>query len=119
VTSRALILVVEDDSEVRAFMAEALMGAGFDVLEAADGWQALEVVGSRRPALAILDMMLPGIDGEAVASALAVMEGVPVLLVTGGAEPSTLAARMGAYAYLRKPFGVDTLIRTVREGLTP
>ena len=114
-----MILVVEDDSEVRAFMAEALITAGFDVLEAADGWQALEVVGSRRPALAILDMMLPGIDGEAVASALAVMEGVPVLLVTGGAEPSTLAARMGAYAYLRKPFGVDVLIESVREGLTP
>ena len=61
-TVRCLILIVEDDPDVRALMAEALDDAGFDVAEASDGWKALDVVGERQPALAIVDMTLPGID---------------------------------------------------------
>ena len=53
-----------------------------------------------------------------MASALAVMEGLPILLVAGGSEPLAMAQRMGAYGYLRKPFRIEALIQAVREGLT-
>jgi DNA-binding response OmpR family regulator len=111
------ILIVEDDPEVRELVSSVLRTEGYDVLEAGDGWRALEIVSAEQPDLAILDMMLPGVDGEGVATAMALMQGVPILLMTGRGDPATAAARMGAYGYLRKPFEISALVDAVRQGL--
>ncbi len=111
------ILIVEDDPEVRELVSSVLRTEGYEVLEANDGWRAVELVSSERPDLAVLDMMLPGVDGEAVATALTIMQGVPILLMTGKGDPAGAATRMGAYGYLRKPFEMSALVRAVQQGL--
>ncbi len=111
------ILIVEDDQEVRELVSSVLRTEGYDVLEAPDGWRAVELVSSERPDLAVLDMMLPGVDGEAVATALTLMQGVPILLMTGTGDPALAARRMGAYGYIRKPFEISALVEAVQRGL--
>jgi DNA-binding response OmpR family regulator len=112
------ILVVEDDPDTRQLLFETLSSEGFDVTAAGDGWLALDAAQHKEFELAVVDMMLPGIDGEAVASALSLMEGVPILLITGNPRPENIARRMGAYAYLRKPFELQALLAAVHTGVS-
>jgi DNA-binding response OmpR family regulator len=100
----APILVVED-----------LTQEGLPVATSADGRQALDWARGHRPALVVLDMVLPKLDGEAVAQALREQygAGVPILLVTGTADPGEHAEHMGAAMYLHKPFLLDDLLTAV------
>jgi DNA-binding response OmpR family regulator len=116
-SSRGAILVIDDDPEVREFIATALRAEDFDVWLAADGWKALDVAGERTPDLIILDVNLPGIDGEAVATGLRLMQAAPVLIVTGMPANRDTQQRLGGYATLRKPFAVDALLELVYLGL--
>jgi len=67
--------------------------------------------------LVILDSMMPGIDGEAVATALRITNGVPILVITGRGDAANQGQRLGGYGYLQKPFGLAELVQKVREGL--
>jgi two-component system response regulator TctD len=89
-TSR-VVLVVEDDAGLRAYLAAILEGHGYRVVAAGSGEEALEQLGDRRAMLAVLDIGLPGMDGFAVAEQLA--PDVPVIVVTG--DP--LRAKMRSY----------------------
>jgi two-component system response regulator MprA len=115
----APVLVVEDDRRTRETIRWVLEDAGFVVETAADGRRALERATSARPAVIVLDMMLPIQDGAAVADGLraAYGEPPPILLLTADGRPQQKARRLGAYAYLSKPFEVDDLIAAVRRGL--
>jgi DNA-binding response OmpR family regulator len=113
------ILVVDDDPNIRVTIQWALEEAGFRVETAADGIEALERAARVRPVLVVLDLRLPGVDGANVAIRLRADHGSPppILLVTAEDRAASTARRVGAYAYLGKPFDLDDLVETVRRGL--
>ena len=115
----AHILVVDDDPHVRRAIQWALEDEGFSVSTAEDGRQALDEAAASPPALVVLDITLPILDGYQVADALraAAPNGLPILAVTGDGQAPQKAARLGAYEYVRKPFDVAVLLEAVRRGL--
>ncbi len=118
-TVAPLILVVEDDPQILQFVAFALEDEGFEVSTAVDGREAVEVATLRRPSLIVLDMTLPRLSGEGVASEIRELYGddLPILVVTADNRASDRARQVGAFAYLRKPFDLDSLIRLIQDRL--
>ena len=113
------VLVVDDDPIVRRLICRALEEEGFTVLPAANGQLALEQASRVRPALVVLDVTLPVLDSDAVAAGIRVLAGeqVPILVITADGHPTEKARKLGAYAFLVKPFDVDGLVGLVRRGL--
>jgi DNA-binding response OmpR family regulator len=113
------ILVVDDDSGTRLAIQWMLEEDGFVVDTAMDGTQALERAATRPPALVVLDLRLPGVDGTMVAARLRTEHGaaLPILLITADDRAEQRARQVGAYAYLSKPFNLDDLVDAVRNGL--
>jgi DNA-binding response OmpR family regulator len=114
-----VVLVVDDDPHVRASLRWALEDEGLAVETAADGREAVERAAARPPALVLLDLTLPVLDSYAAARALRAGHGagLPILAITGDGQAPAKAARVGAYAYVRKPFDVGDLLAAVRRGL--
>lgn len=117
-----LILVADDEAEVRDLVCEVLADAGLRTVTAADGHQAVEQALAHRPALIILDVMMPRMDGYSTLTRLRgqpMTKDIPVIVLTGQAEPvyRTLSAGVGAVAHLTKPFSADQLTDTVRRAL--
>jgi PAS domain S-box-containing protein len=114
-----LVLVVEDEAQVRTIAARALTEAGYRVLEAETGARALEIVRGNggRPALVLVDVVMPGMSGSALALELAqVVPGVPILFTSGYTDGEILRRGLldpGA-AFLAKPFSPEALVRAVR-----
>lgn len=113
------ILVVEDERPLRETIQWLLEDDGLTVEPAANGQVALDLAARFRPALVVLDMALPLVNGDGVADGLRGMYGedVPILLTTADGRASEKAIRVGAYAYLQKPFDIDALLREVHRGL--
>ena len=112
------VLVVDDDPDMRRTINEVLVDQGLTVDVAGDGQQALDRAGSEAPSLVILDITLPIVDGYAVADGLHQRFGVlPILAITADGGAPLKAQRVGAYAYLRKPFELDDLLQMVARGL--
>ena len=113
------ILVVEDEPILLETLAYNLNKQGYQVLTAADGYQAIALARKERPALLVLDLMLPGVDGLTVCRAMR-RQGpntdTPVLMITArGEEADTvLGLETGADDYLAKPFGVREFMARVR-----
>jgi DNA-binding response OmpR family regulator len=116
ITLDKLILVVEDDFDLRQTILWTLKDEGHEVEEAGDGREAVERALQRKPALVLLDMGLPIIDGYGVAAGLRSNYGDTVLIVTMTADgrAAEKARHIGAAAYLNKPFELDDLIAIVR-----
>lgn len=94
------ILLIEDDADIREAMGEYLEASGYTVVTAGDGKVGLEVLRRERPAVVILDMHLPLIDGSRVLQSLRSMTGlsdVPVIIVTGG-QPGMTQRTAAQYA---------------------
>ena len=115
----AAVLVVDDDPQVREMIRFALEGEGLTVETAADRRGALERAARRRLGLLILDITLPGDGSTEIAGAVRAEQhgAVPVLVVTADGHAREKAERVGAYAYLVKPFEIDDLVAAVRRGL--
>ena len=113
------ILVVEDHPQVRQIVCDTLADEGWRVRAAQNGQQAIDLAAQQRPALVVLDMALPIRDGFAVAGRLRSSYGaaLPILVISGDGHSAAKAARVGAYAYLRKPFDLGLLVAEVRRGL--
>jgi DNA-binding response OmpR family regulator len=114
----ATVLVVEDDRALRTFYRSALMLAGYNVVTAEDGIQALSMVDGYQPAAVVLDLGLPRMSGRDVGAELA-MEGgryqIPIVVVTGG---DTSDIDESQYAcVLRKPVTPEALIKAVASCL--
>ncbi|MEB7885470.1 response regulator [Serratia fonticola] len=101
-----LILVVEDDPEIADIVCAYLQSDGFRTLHASDGIQALEIYADRAPALVILDIRLPGMDGWQVLAELRRRGNTPVLMLTANDNvvDKLSALRIGADDYVIKPF---------------
>jgi len=110
------ILVVDDDSDLRGLLCFALRQAGYLPLEAEDGERALAVFEAERPALVILDVNMPKLDGFAVLQRLRATSRVPVLMLTVRAseEDQVRGLDLGADDYLAKPFSPRALLARLR-----
>ena len=110
------ILLVDDDAAILAAEREVLMEHGFRVILAHDGAEALRAIDTEPPAMIVLDVQMPGIDGPTFARELRTrLRRVPLVILTAVADPKREADRCNAEAYLRKPFDADELVRLVRR----
>jgi len=110
------ILVVDDDRELRELIGFVLTRAGYPIVEAADGPQAVRQHAAERPDLVILDVNLPGFDGFEVCRRIRAEFDTPVMMLTVRGEESDVVRGLdlGADDYLAKPFSPDTLLARVR-----
>jgi two-component system OmpR family response regulator len=110
------VLVVDDDDATRAAERAVLSDDGFRVIEARDGEEAMRAIVNDPPALVILDIQMPGVDGPAFARQLRMaLRRVPLVILTGAEDAKHEADRCNAEAYLRKPFDAPELLRVVRR----
>ena len=117
-----LVLVADDDEAVRDLVCDMLAEAGFRTLAAADGDEVAAQALAHHPAVIILDVMMPIMDGYTTLSRLRgrpETKAIPVIVLTGQSEPvyRTLSAGVGAVAHLTKPFSARQLTDTVRRAL--
>lgn len=116
------ILVADDEPHVRKILVDSLFSAGYDVIEAADGSEALGKACDEIPDLILLDMWMPAMDGLEVLQKLGknpVTDQIPVIIVTAweAAEGEQAALDLGAIHYLTKPWPPGMLEAVVRIGL--
>lgn len=118
--AHAVVLVVDDDPEIRDLVRWLLEDEGWTVETAADGRSALDQATRDRPALIVLDMGLPLMHGEEVARRLNAFytNPPPIVVVSADGRAGERAARIGAASFLHKPFNVDELASIVRQTLT-
>lgn len=111
-----MILVADDDGQIRDVVRIALSQAGFAVAEAADGREALEKAQSLTPDLIVLDIGMPEMDGLAVCRELRKSSDVPVLFLTAQADEidRVVGFELGADDYVPKPFSPRELVARVR-----
>ena len=110
------ILLVEDARELAHVVSRELEAAGYAVIHAANGVDALDIHARERPDLVILDWMLPGLDGLAVLRRMRETTATPVLMLTARSEEAdrVLGLEVGADDYLTKPFSMRELLARVR-----
>ena len=110
----ARILVVDDDPAIRQLLIDVLEMDGYEVSVAVDGLAAVRAVESSSPDFVVLDVMMPGLDGFGVLSAIRAQPGepVPVLMLTAAAEAGADARAWasGVDYYLAKPFTPDAVL---------
>ena len=111
------VLVVEDDESIRDFVHMALADAGYEVVEASDGVVALALIGTSRPDVILLDMLMPVMDGWNFARLYHERPGphVPIIVVTAARDAAARAGQINAAGFLAKPFRLDALFACVAE----
>ena len=116
------ILVVEDQEDNRRILRDMLGNAGYELIEAESGEEALKAVETKRPDLILMDIQLPVMDGYEAARRIKSnpdMNAVPIIVMTAyalpGDEAKALAA--GCNGYVTKPFSPRALLAKVREYL--
>lgn len=115
--AKACILVVDDDSAIREMLELLLEGEGYCVVMAENGLEALGTLRQQPPALVLLDLMMPVMNGwqflDAVKS-LSEFQNLPVLLLSANREVAMTAKQNNVKAYLSKPFEMDKLLEYIQ-----
>src|SRR5262249_22025938 len=113
------ILVVDDDAHIRDVVCFALRRAGYQPLTAANGRSALEVAAREMPALVVLDILMPELDGTAVCTRLRAKSDLPAIFLTSTDEEMDriLGLELGADDYVVKPFSPRELVARVKAVL--
>ena len=119
---RPVVLVADDDDDIRDLVAFRLDRAGYEVLRAGDGQQALDLAKEHRPDLAVLDVMMPKLTGYDVTRELradAATSRIPVILLTARVQEADVARgfEAGADDYVKKPFSPQELKARVQAVL--
>ncbi len=111
------ILVVEDESSIASFVSLYLKNAGYAVRTASNGTEGLALAASENPALIVLDLMLPDIDGIEVCKRIRQDSDVPILMLTARDEDvdKIIGLEVGADDYLTKPFNPRELVARIRS----
>ena len=117
--SRKKILVVDDEPNIRQ-LSRKILTKKFDVLEAEDGRQAIEIAGTQQPDVILMDMMMPKMDGLTACYAIrngTTTKSIPVVMVTaiGFDLNIKFSQQMGANAYLTKPFNAKDLLDKITQ----
>ena len=116
-TLKGKILVVDDDRLVLATVSHGLAQAGYDVIDADNGDDAILLAREHRPALALLDIRMEGMSGFDVAETLRDVYHIPFMFLSAFADEATLAQvrALGAVAYMTKPLDVGQIVPTVES----
>jgi two-component system OmpR family response regulator len=114
-----LVLIVDDDAHIREVIRFALAREGFETLEAPDGKRALELFESRKPALLVLDILMPEMDGAEVCRAVRARSDVPIIFLSSKDEEvdRVVGLELGGDDYVTKPFSPRELVARVRAVL--
>lgn len=117
--SREYVLVVDDEPQILRFLKPSLEAAGYAVLTAATGAEALKSAATHAPDVILLDLGLPDMDGKDVISQLRAWSKVPVIVVSARDRESEkiVALDLGADDYVNKPFGMGELLARLRTAL--
>ena len=109
------ILIAEDEKDLRKLLFDQLTDAGYDVVQASDGKSALNLFESEKPDMAILDVMMPVMDGLSVLSVIRQSSQMPVIFLTARGEEidKVSGLRLGADDYLVKPWGMNELLARI------
>ena len=118
--SGQLVLVADDDDDILLLVTTRLRRDGFEVIQARDGDEALDLAFARRPAIAVLDVGMPGLDGLEVVRQLRAddaTKAMRVILLTAKAQESDVRRgfEAGADAYVKKPFSPADLSARVQQ----
>jgi DNA-binding response OmpR family regulator len=118
-TDAKTVLIADDDDDIRELVAYRMTRSGYAVLQATNGEEAVELATAERPDLAILDVMMPRLDGFEVVRRLRAQEEtarIPIILLTARAQDADVARGFGAGAddYIRKPFSPQELAMRVQ-----
>lgn len=113
------ILVADDEENIRSMVCGYLEKMGFETLSAEDGLRARQLLESAHPDLLLLDVMMPGLDGFALAKTLLDRSSVPILFMTARTEEAdrVLGLELGADDYISKPFSLRELTARVQAVL--
>jgi DNA-binding response OmpR family regulator len=110
------ILIVDDDGVIRRLAEDFLGEEGFDVLGADTATAGLDALVTYQPDLVLLDLRMPGMDGQAFCAHMGPeSRAIPVLVLSGANDVHRVAAEIGAAGAIRKPFDLDDLLGTVRR----
>jgi DNA-binding response OmpR family regulator len=117
--SRAVrhVLVVEDDSPIRAMVSDLLQDEGYAVVQASDGFEGLRQLRERRPDLIVLDIMLPGMTGyQFLEQAQEQLErgNIPVLILSAISGQDNDSSSLGVAAWLNKPIDIERFVGAVK-----
>jgi CheY-like chemotaxis protein len=120
--AQALILVADDDADVRELVVFRLERAGYEVLTAVDGEEAVSVAVARRPDLCVIDVMMPKLDGYEVTERLRAtpeLAGIGIVLLTASVQDAAVERgfSVGADDYIKKPFSPAELLGRVEQAL--
>ncbi len=118
--SQALILVVDDEESIRKTLQDVLLDEGYAVELAVDGASALELLKRTRPALILLDIWMPGLDGmETLRQLKLSYPDIPVVMISGHATIATAmqATRIGASNFIEKPLDLESTLRVIQTAL--
>ena len=109
------ILIAEDEKDLRSLLYDQLAGAGYDVVQAEDGIKAFEVFQKENPDMAILDVMMPMMDGLSLLLKIRETSNIPVIFLTarGDEIDKVSGLRLGADDYLVKPWGMNELLARI------
>src|SRR5208283_2657790 len=123
IENKKKILIVDDEPNVRRLL-HTILGKTFDVLEAEDGRQAIEITNSQKPDVVLMDMMMPKMDGLTACHMIKndpATKSIPVIMVTAiGFELNVkLSQQMGASGYVTKPFSSEDLLGKITQVLAP
>lgn len=115
-----IILIVEDDNDIRENIRIYLDSIGFSCMEALDGAEAIELTKREHPDLILLDIMLPRINGYQVCKILKEdqkYKSIPIIMLSAKVEreDKEWGAKMGVDAYMTKPFDFDQLEKTINK----
>jgi two-component system phosphate regulon response regulator PhoB len=114
------ILVAEDDMDIRELLALSLEFAGYDVISAADGQQAVDLAFQEKPDLIMLDLRMPRLNGYEALEQIKVrpeLEHVPVVILSAKGQDDEIQTGLdlGAIQYILKPFAPDELILKIGQ----
>ncbi|MEJ0093660.1 MAG: response regulator [Methylocella sp.] len=113
------ILIVDDEPQIQRFLKPALKAAGYEVLTAATGAEALKQISISAPDVVILDLGLPDMEGKDIIREVRAWSTVPIIVLSArDRETEKIAALdLGADDYVEKPFGIGELIARIRAAL--
>jgi DNA-binding response OmpR family regulator len=111
------ILIVDDEERMRKLIGAYLNKEGYDILEAENGLQALNVFKNNKVHLLILDVMMPMMDGWTVCTEIRKISSVPIIMLTakGEDDDKILAYELGSDQFVTKPFNIRLLLAKVRS----
>lgn len=116
---RRRILVVDDEQTVRDFLQRILEKAGYDVITAANGQEALDKISNFDVSLVLLDIMMPGLDGFKVLERMPPDLNIPVIMLSGIRDEKIKIASLGSGAddFIEKPFSAPILLARIQAKL--